>query len=147
MKRIVSIIAAFAAILCISCKQQGVPEEFNYNVKPGKLGVSQEKIAGLDELLQGYVDQERVSCVTAFIAKGGDVVYEKSFGYKDVENKVPARTDDIYVLFSQTKAIVAVALMTLYEQGKFEIDDPISKYIPGFTDEVLTSVEDDGTYL
>lgn len=146
MKRIVFIIAAFAAILCISCKQQGVPEEFNYNVKPGKLGVSQEKIAGLDELLQGYVDQERVSCVTAFIAKGGDVVYEKSFGYKDVENKVPARTDDIYVLFSQTKAIVAVALMTLYEQGKFEIDDPISKYIPGFTDEVLTSVEDDGTY-
>ena len=55
-------------------------------------------------------------------------------------------TNDIYVLFSQTKAIVAVALMTLYEQGKFALDDPISKYIPGFSEEVLTSVADDGTY-
>ena len=146
MKRVVYAIALLAATLAVSCNRSGIPEEFNYKVKPAKLGVSSEKIAALDNVLQGFVDQEKVSCATAFIAKGGNVVYEKSFGFKDLENKVPARPDDIYVLYSQTKAIVAVALMTLYEQGKFEIDDPISKYIPGFTDEVLTFVGDDGTY-
>ena len=146
MKRAVYAIALLAATFAVSCNRQGIPEEFNYKVRPAKLGVSSEKIAALDDVLQGFVDQEKVSCATAFIAKGGNVVYEKSFGFKDLENKVPARPDDIYVLYSQTKAIVAVALMTLYEQGKFEIDDPISKYIPGFTDEVLTFVGDDGTY-
>ncbi len=146
MKRVVYAIALLAATLAVSCNRSGIPEEFNYKVKPAKLGVSSEKIAVLDDVLQGFVDQEKVSCATAFIAKGGNVVYEKSFGFKDLENKVPACPDDIYVLYSQTKAIVAVALMTLYEQGKFEIDDPISKYIPGFTDEVLTFVGDDGTY-
>ncbi|MBO4918088.1 MAG: beta-lactamase family protein [Bacteroidales bacterium] len=146
MKRVVYAIALLAATLAVSCNRSGIPEEFNYKVKPAKLGVSSEKIAALDDVLHGFVDQEKVSCATAFIAKGGNVIYEKSFGFKDLENKVPACPDDIYVLYSQTKAIVAVALMTLYEQGKFEIDDPISKYIPGFTDEVLTFVGDDGTY-
>lgn len=146
MKKLLFATAVLAACLCAGCRQSGTPEAFNYKVKPAKMGVKQEKIDALDAVLQGFVDQEKVPCVTAFVAKGGNVVYEKSFGYKDIENKVPARTDDIYVLFSQTKAIVAVALMTLYEQGKFDIEDPISKYIPGFTDEVLTSVGDDGTY-
>ena len=146
MNRFILVTALLAALFTLSCNRQEIPEEFNYNVKTEKLGVSGEKITALDEILQGFVDQEKVSCVTAFIAKGGNVVYEKSFGFKDLDNKVPARPDDIYVLFSQTKAIVAVALMTLYEEGKFDLDDPISKYIPGFSDEVLTSVGDDGTY-
>lgn len=146
MHRVIFATTLLAALVTLSCNRQGIPEEFNYKVKPEKLGVTREKISALDEILQGFVDEEKVSCATAFIAKGGNVVYEKSFGYKDLENKVPARPDDIYVLYSQTKAIVAVALMTLYEQGKFDLDDPISKYIPGFSNEVLTSVEDDGTY-
>ena len=133
MHRVIFATTLLAALVTLSCNRQGIPEEFNYKVKPEKLGVTREKISALDEILQGFVDEEKVSCATAFIAKGGNVVYEKSFGYKDLENKVPARPDDIYVLFSQTKAIVAVALMTLYEQGKFDLDDPISKYIPGLS--------------
>lgn len=147
MKKVLfTVILALFAGICVSCSQPGVPEAFNYKVKPEKLGVTQEKVAALDAVLQGFVDEQRVPCVTAFVAKGGNVVYEKSFGFKDLENKVPARTDDIYVLFSQTKAIVAVALMTLYEQGKFDLEDPISNYIPGFSDQVLTEVGDDGTF-
>ncbi len=146
MKRVILAAALLTALFIPSCKRHDIPEEFNYKVKPEKLGVSAEKISSLDDILQGFVEEGKVPCVTAFIAKGGNVVYEKSFGFKDLENKVPARPDDIYVLFSQTKAIVAVALMTLYEQGKFDLDDPISKYIPGFSEQVLTSVGDDGTY-
>ena len=139
-------LAALCACLLVSCNRTGVSESFNRNADPAALGVSPERIEALDTVLQGFVDDQKVSCVTAFVAKGGDVVYEKSFGFKDIENKIPARPEDIYVLFSQTKAIVAVALMTLYEQGKCGLEDPISKYIPGFTDQVLTDVADDGTF-
>ena len=137
--------AAVCALLITSCSD--VPESFNHRVNPSKMGVTQDRIEALDDVLQGFVDEEKVSCVTAFVAKGGNVVYEKSFGYKDIENKIPASPDDIYVLFSQTKAIVAVALMTLYEQGKCGLDDPIYHYIPEFTEKVLVSVEDDGNYV
>ncbi|MBQ6283903.1 MAG: beta-lactamase family protein [Bacteroidales bacterium] len=144
MQRFVLAFAVACAFLLSSCSD--VSESFNHRVKPEKMGVSPERIEALDEVLQGFVDEEKVSCVTAFVAKGGNVVYEKSFGYKDLENKIPASPDDIYVLFSQTKAIVAVALMTLYEQGKCGLDDPIYHYIPEFTEKVLISVEEDGNY-
>lgn len=129
-----------------SCDQKSkVPQQFNYDVDPVALGVTPEREAALDSLLQSTVDNGQLPFVTAFVAKGGNVVYEKSFGMKNVEQQIPAETDDIYVLFSQTKAVVAVALMTLYEQGLVDVEDPISKWIPNFTNEVLVENED-GTF-
>ncbi len=116
------------------------PQQFNDNVNPVDFGVTPDREAALDAVLQGFVDRKKVPCVTAFITKGGNVVYEKSFGMKDLAWQIPAQPDDIYVLFSQTKAIVAVALMTLYEKGLLDVEDPVSKWIPDFPDEVF--VED-----
>ena len=104
--------------------------------------MSQESIANLDAKLESFINDNRVPCATAFVAKGGKVIYEKSFGCKDLDTKAPAETDDIYVLYSQTKAIVAVAFMTLYEQGLVKLDDPIDKYIPGFSDTVAKEFDE-----
>lgn len=123
-----------------------VPQQFNYRADLKAAGTSEEKVSGMDSLLQSFVDQQKVSCVTAFIAKGGNVVYKKAFGWKDVDNHVKATTDDYYVLFSQTKAVVTVAFMTLVEKGLVAVDDPVSKYFPGISDKVVTVVHDDGTY-
>ena len=143
-----TLVTVLVATVCLfSCSQQDkTPQQFIYGEDPAQFGVTPERIAALDSVLQSFVADRKVPCVTAFVAKGGHVVYEKSFGIKNLETGAPARTDDIYVLFSQTKAIVAVALMTLYEQGLVGIEDPISKWIPGFSEEVLTEVNDDGTY-
>lgn len=140
MKRIVILISALT--LLASCENDNVPQEFVRGVNPEKLGVSKEGIANLDATLESFINDSRVPCATAFVAKGGNVIYEKSFGVKDLETQVPAETDDIYVLFSQTKAVVAVAFMTLYEQGLVRLDDPIDKYIPGFSDTVAKEYDE-----
>lgn len=134
----------FAILLSLSsCGQKSqTPQQFNYDVDPVALGVTAEREAALDSLLKSTVDDGQLPFVTAFVAKGGNVVYEKSFGMKNVEQQIPAQTDDIYVLFSQTKAVVAVALMTLYEQGLVDVEDPITKWIPDFSNEVLVENED-----
>ena len=142
MKKIVSLAAFLTAlIMAASCgRGNQPPQQFNDHADPAAFGVTPDREAALDAVLQSFVDSKKVPCVTAFVAKGGNVVYEKSFGMKNLEHMIPAETDDIYVLFSQTKAVVAVALMTLYEKGLLDVEDPISKWIPDFPDEVL--VED-----
>jgi CubicO group peptidase (beta-lactamase class C family) len=131
---------------CVAQKNAAVPQQFNYKVDLKKEGASTEKIAGIDSLLQSFVDQKKVANVTAFIAKRGNVVYKKSFGWKDMEKGIPATPEDYYILFSQTKAVTTVAFMTLVEKGLVKIDDPVSKYFPEIPDRVVTTVHDDGTY-
>jgi CubicO group peptidase (beta-lactamase class C family) len=82
------------------------------------------------------------------VARKGKIVYHKAFGTSDAETKRKLQKDDIFRLASQSKAITATAVMMLWEEGKFQLDDPISKYIPEFKNpKVLDSVLADGTYL
>jgi CubicO group peptidase (beta-lactamase class C family) len=145
MKHFLFFTAVSAIFLTASCNRgEQIPQQFNDSPDLATLGVTQERVAALDAVLQSFVDDLKVPCVTAFVAKGGNVVYEKSFGVKNIETQTPARINDIYVLFSQTKAIVAVALMTLYEKGLLDVEDPISKWIPDFPNEVLVEDIDGG---
>ncbi|MDQ3278248.1 MAG: beta-lactamase family protein, partial [Bacteroidota bacterium] len=73
----------------------------------------------------------------ALIVRNGKIVYHKAFGFDDPEKKDPIRTDDIYRIASQTKAITSVAAMMLYEEGKFLLDDPLSRYIPEFANPIV----------
>lgn len=123
-------------------KESSTPQQLNHKIDIKKAGISSQRIEAIDSLLQSYVDQKKLNCVVGFVAKGGRVVYDKAFGWKDVENIIPATTADYYVLFSQTKAITTVAFMTLVEQGLVSIDDPVSKYFPEIPNEVVTSVNE-----
>lgn len=141
-----AVILALCCFALSSCGQKNsVPQSFNHNPDLLAHGVSEEDIATMDALLESYIDDAQVPCLTAFVAKGGDVLYHKSFGYKNLEEQIPAEKDDIYVIFSQTKAIVAVALMKLYEQGLLDVEDPISKWLPEFPDKVA-ELDMDGSY-
>lgn len=122
------------------------PEKFNQNPNLKNLGIKTEKIKSIDSLLQSFVKENKTNCVTAFVAKGGNVIYKKAFGLKDIENNIPASTNDYYVLFSQTKAVTTVAFMTLVDKGLVAIDDPVSKYFPKIPNTVVTKINDDGTY-
>ncbi|MEO6569558.1 MAG: serine hydrolase domain-containing protein [Opitutaceae bacterium] len=120
--------------------------QFRRDIAPEKLVANPAEIAKMDALLKSMVDEQKLNAVVGFIAKGGNVVYHRAFGWKDIENQIPAKIDDYYVIMSQTKAIVTVAFMTLVEQGKVAIDDPVSKYFPEIPDRVVTKVNPDGTY-
>ncbi|GAC1592996.1 MAG: serine hydrolase domain-containing protein [Hymenobacter sp.] len=105
-------------------------------------------VRALDQLLQEYTATGRVPGAMALVLRDGQVVYRKAFGLDDVSTQTPLRPDAIVRIASQTKAVTSVGLMMLYDEGKFQLDDPISKYLPAFrTPRVLASFnEKDSTY-
>lgn len=107
----------------------------NNTLQPGNAlteHFSPERLQRIDKLVQQYIDSGWIKGADAFIARNGKIVYYKAFGMADAEKKIPMKTDEIFRIASQTKAITSVAVMMLFEEGKFLLDDPISKYIPSF---------------
>jgi CubicO group peptidase (beta-lactamase class C family) len=86
----------------------------------------------IDQLLQEYTAANRVPGAIALVMRDGKVLYRNAFGLADVAAQKPLRTDAIVRIASQTKALTSIGLMLLYDEGKFQLDDPISKYLPAF---------------
>jgi CubicO group peptidase (beta-lactamase class C family) len=84
--------------------------------------------------MQWYVDQEILSCCVALVMKGTDVVDFETFGFMDLESRRPLTEDAIFRMYSNTKIVTSVAAMMLYEQGEFELDDPLSSFLPAFSE-------------
>ncbi|WP_375446114.1 serine hydrolase domain-containing protein [uncultured Fibrella sp.] len=114
-----------------------VPNQFTISANPAKQGFSPDRLKRVDALLQGFVDQGIAPNAVAMVVRNGEVVLHKAYGYSNLEKKTPARTTDIYRIASQSKAITTTTLMTLFEEGKFMLDEPISKYIPAFKNPVV----------
>jgi CubicO group peptidase (beta-lactamase class C family) len=91
-------------------------------------------VARIDSTLRSFVDSGAVAGASALICEKGEEVYFNAFGYADREDEVPIERNTIIQIFSMTKPITGVALMTLYEEGAFELDEPVAKYVPEFTD-------------
>jgi len=100
--------------------------------KPGSVGMSPERLARIDAVLEQAVAEDDVPGVVALVACKGKIVYHKAFGMADNEAGRKLNKDDIFRIASQSKAITSTAVMMLWEEGKFQLDDPISKYIPEF---------------
>nr|MBA4168696.1 beta-lactamase family protein [Chitinophagaceae bacterium] len=93
---------------------------------------SAERLQRIDHMIKEYIDDGKMNGATTLIAKDGKIIYYRAFGYDDRENKKPLKRDAIFRIASQTKAITSVAVMMLYEEGKFLLDEPVSKYIHSF---------------
>jgi CubicO group peptidase (beta-lactamase class C family) len=103
--------------------------------EPGKtpvLGISQERVAKLDAMLDEAMQQDQVPGLVAMVVKDGKIVYHAAKGLADVESGKAMEKNSIFRIASQTKAITSTAVMMLWEDGKIRLDDPISKYIPEF---------------
>ncbi len=88
----------------------------------------------LHERMASYVEQNILSCVNTLIMRGTEVLDFHTAGYMDLESRTPLRQDAIYRMYSNTKIVTSVALMQLYEQGRFALDDPLGKFLPEFAD-------------
>lgn len=100
--------------------------------KPESAGFSPTRLSRIDKLLQESVDAQMIPGAVALIVRNGKIVYHKAFGMADVERKTSLKKDHIFRIASQSKAITSLAVMMLWEEGKFLLDDPVSKYIPEF---------------
>lgn len=113
-----ALIAIFALALLSGCASLGEP-------KTGSVDAGQ-----VDAALKSFTDSGKLVGVSALVTKDGKEVYYGAFGYADREAARPMARDTIVQIYSMTKPITGVALMTLWEAGKFKLDDPVAKYIP-----------------
>ncbi len=100
--------------------------------KPEQSGMSTERLKRLAAAMQGYIDRGEVSGTVTLVARHGRIVHLQAQGLMDAGSKTPMKTDTIFRLASMTKAITSVAVMMLYEEGRFLLTDPVSKFIPEF---------------
>lgn len=114
---------------------------------PESVEMSAERLEKIDAMLEKAIAENQIPGAVALVARNGKIVYHKAFGEADAEGK-ELEKDAIFRIASQTKAITATAVMMLWEEGHFQLDDPISKYIPEFSDpQVLATFnEEDSSY-
>ena len=106
-----------------------VPE---LEVQPEEVGLSSERLSRVDGLLRRYVDSGRLPGATVVVCRRSKVADSFSYGMRDVASRTPMHPDTIVRLFSMTKPVTAVAAMMLYEEGAFDLLDPVSSFIPSF---------------
>jgi len=99
---------------------------------PELQGVSSSKLEILNATMHSFVDNNDLSAIQTAIVKNGKLIHFDSYGNSDISENDTLESNDIFRIASMTKPIVSVALMMLYEEGKFKLDDPVYKYIPEF---------------
>jgi len=136
-KILIAILAWFAATSVVA--------QLNDSTDPTAAGFSPQRLARIDNAINAEISSGKIPGAVALIARNGKIVYQKSFGFADIDTQKPMQTSNIFRLASMTKAVTAVAVMMLYEQGRFQLNDPLAKYIPAFAHmQVLTAVDADG---
>jgi len=137
MKKQQALLAFLAGlmILMASCGQQ------LSNSTPEDLGLSSDTLALASQKMQEFIADGKLAGIATLVMKKGMIVQREQFGFADIEKEQPVEENTIFRIFSMTKPITAVALMTLYEEGKFELDDRLSRYIPEFTDVMVYNAE------
>jgi len=114
-------------ILAITAAAQDLP-----TAKPEAVGLSAERLDRISTTVQKDIDDQRLAGAVTLVVRHGHVAWFKAQGMQDREAGKPMRPDTIFRICSMSKPITSVAVMMLYEQGRFRLEDPVSKYLPGF---------------
>ncbi|NER09680.1 CubicO group peptidase, beta-lactamase class C family [Muriicola jejuensis] len=133
---------------CRNSPPQGPSGEALSKKSPSSVGMSRERLDKIEAMLQASVDKGEIPGAVALIVRKGGIVLHEPFGYADYASQREMTRDAIFRIASQSKAITSTAVMILWEEGRFRLDDPISDYIPEFKNpQVLESFnEADSTY-
>jgi CubicO group peptidase (beta-lactamase class C family) len=124
------------------CMQQGNKLPVT---RPEKVGMSSERLSLIKPVMQKYIDEDRLPGMITMVARHGKIVQFESYGLMDVDK--PMRPDAIFRIASMTKPVTSVAVMILFEEGYFELDDPVAGYIPEFRNlKVFSSIDIEGIH-
>ena len=145
-----SLVCLFALLtLTLNAQTRSVQHSPPLTEGPAKsVGISQARLERIDAMISDAIESRQIPGAVALVARNGVIVYHKAFGSAEAGTGRELRKDDIFRIASQSKAITATAVMMLWEEGKFMLDDPISKYIPEFKDpQVLDTFDEaDSSY-
>ncbi len=119
--------AAAAAPPALAAGQPALP-----TAKPENVGMSGERLTRLSDGMKSLVDEHRLAGVVTMVARHGKVIEFEATGKRDIAANLPMQKDSIFRIYSMTKPITGVAMMMLFEEGKWQLNDPVAKYIPEF---------------
>jgi CubicO group peptidase (beta-lactamase class C family) len=115
------------------------------DARPEKAGMSAERLSRIKPVMQRYIDENKLPGMITMVARHGMIVHSETYGLMDVDK--PMRPDAIFRIASMTKPVISTAVMMLYEEGYFQLDDPVADYIPEFRDlKVFSSTGNDGIH-
>jgi CubicO group peptidase (beta-lactamase class C family) len=123
---------SFAYSLLLACVVSVAGAADLATSRPESVGMSSERLARLTAAMKSLSDSGQLSGVVTMVAKDGKVVHFEASGQRDVANGAPMQKDTIFRIYSMTKPITGVAMMILFEEGKWQLNDPVSKHIPEF---------------
>src|SRR5512143_1894495 len=127
-----------AEVLAVGAVGQGVR-----SVAPNGTGLSTERLDRIGAVMNEHVTKGHIAGAIGLIARRGKVGYFETYGFQDKEAGVAMRKDTIFRMYSMTKPITGVAVMILYEEGKFALTDPVSRYLPELRNMKVALVETD----
>lgn len=132
----IAFVASFLLGPALALAQQRAPETHH--------GFSILRLARIDSLMQRAVNRGEIAGAVALVRQDGRTVYERAVGWSDKAASRPMRVDDIFRIASQTKALTSVGIMSLVEEGKLELNDPVSRYIPAYERTTVVTQSDTG---
>ena len=108
---------------------------------------SSDRLARIDRLLQGYVDQNKIAGAVALVLHDGKPVYKKAVGWSDKENGRKMTMTTVFRIASQTKALTSTAILALVEEGKIGLNEPVGHFIPSFSKTTVAVKSDSGVAM
>lgn len=109
---------------------------------PESVGLSSERLARIDDVMTQYMADNYISGAITAVARHGETVHFSAQGYMDTENQIDMRSDAIFRMASMSKPITGVAILMMLEEGKLRLEDPVSKFIPEFTNTTVAMLTD-----
>ena len=134
MKKILSVLFLLTVFFSAAISQTGSLNKSQelHETAPQEAGISPERLARIDQMCREAVSSGNVPGIVALVARDGKIVHWEAYGMASNPDDRKLKRDDLFRIASQTKAITSTAVMMLWEEGKFQLDDPISRYIPEF---------------
>jgi len=130
--------ASVMLIIGLSTIALGQTEERNLTTAtPEDVGMNSAALEQFTEGLRDEVDKGQLAGIVTMVSRHGKLIQKDTYGYQDLENGIPMQEDSIFRIFSMSKPITGVAMMMLYEEGKFSLDDPVEKFIPEFSNLIV----------
>src|SRR5690349_16383196 len=112
---------------------------------PEQVGVSKEKLGRIHDALKENIADGKLAGTVVLVARKGKLIYADAAGFQDKDEGKPMALDSIFRIYSMTKPLVSVAAMMLVEDGKIELTDPVSKFLPAFKSQQVSVARTDGT--
>ena len=117
-------------------------------VSPEDAGMDSDRLGRVKQAMQAFVDEGKLSGAVTIASRDNKLVHFEAVGYRDIEARAPMTPDTLFRIYSMTKPVTGVALMILYEEGKFKLSDPVEKYLPEMKDlRVYAGTDEDGNMI